>query len=118
VVTEQGLVEAGFKLNDVRVVLSPRESSSRGDCRGNGSSQGHLYYAEQLKRNKVDGVKEDQRERLRWRPEPLEPRKRGDKLSVEAHKVESTVVEPSPATETETEATETETEATATEATE
>jgi len=101
VVTEQELVEAGFKLSDVRVVLSPRESSTRGDCRGNASSQGHLYYADQLNRKKVDGVKEAQRERLRWRPEPMEPRKRGEKLGVKGQKVEETVEEKSPVTEAE-----------------
>ena len=111
VVTEQELVEQGFKLNDVRVVLSPRESSTRGDCRGNASSQGHLYYAEQLKRRKVDGVKENQRERLRWRSEVLDPRKRGEKIGVEGQKVEASTAEvevnaETTDTETQTETTE------------
>jgi len=33
------------------VVLSPSETSERGDCRGNRSAQGHLYYMHKVKRN-------------------------------------------------------------------
>jgi hypothetical protein len=32
----------------VTVVLSPTLSSERGDCRGNFSAQGHLYYVERI----------------------------------------------------------------------
>jgi hypothetical protein len=39
------------------VVLSPSETSERGDCRGNRSAQGHLYFMDKLKRKSftVDG---------------------------------------------------------------
>ena len=88
VVTEQELIDAGFKKTDINVVVkSPRESSTRGDCRGNISCQGHLYYAELLKRKVVKGVKEVQRYRLRWRKVALEPRKRRTK-AIESQKVE------------------------------
>ena len=90
IVTEQELIEAGHKKADIGVVVrSPRKSSTRGDCRGNMSCQGHLYYAELLKRKTVKGVKEPQKYRLRWRSEALPPRKRGDNKAVEAQKVEA-----------------------------
>lgn len=89
VVTEQELIDAGCKKADIGVVVrSPRETSTRGDCRGNRSCQGHLYYAELLKRKVVNGVKEVQKYRLRWRPVALEPRSRKDNVKVEAKKVE------------------------------
>lgn len=50
------------------VILSPRESSKRGDCRGNASAQGHLYFIEKL--GKKAG--ESQKFRLRWRTAPME----------------------------------------------
>ena len=93
VTTKQALVEMGFSSHDITVVLSPRESSKRGNCLGNFSAQGHVYFADKLNRKVVDGVKEDQKFRLRWRKEVLEPRKRpvkGDK--VEAKKVIETKV--------------------------
>jgi hypothetical protein len=89
IVTESGLLEAGHKKADIGVVVrSPRKSSTRGDCRGNISCQGHLYFAELPKRKVVDGVKSEQKYRLRWRKDVLEPRKRNEKASVEAVKVE------------------------------
>lgn len=69
------------------VMLSPRKESKRGDCRGNYSSMGHLYYMEKLPRRTVKGVKESQRFRLRWRTPALEPNKRPTKERVEAKKV-------------------------------
>src|SRR3989344_5657966 len=51
----------------VTVILSPRKTSKRGDCRGNISSNGHLYYMEKLGRQVRDGVKSPQNFRLRWR---------------------------------------------------
>lgn len=90
VVTEQELIDAGHKKADIGVVVrSPRASSNRGDCRGNYSCQGHKYYGELLKRNTVNGVKEPQRYRLRWRNPELEPRKRGENVAIEAEKVEA-----------------------------
>jgi len=97
VVTEQELIDAGHKKADIGVVVrSPRESSKRGDCRGNMSCQGHLYFAELLKRSKVNGVKEPQKYRLRWRNPALEPRKRGEKVGVSAEKVEATATQKTP----------------------
>ena len=55
----------------VTVVLSPRESSTRGDCRGNFSAQGHLYFVKPLA--KKDG--EEQKFQLRWRLVAMEVRK-------------------------------------------
>jgi hypothetical protein len=62
----------------VTVLFSPRLSSKRGDCRGNMSSQGHLYFAERFA--KKDG---EYRFRLRWRKESLEPFKRSVKEPVQ-----------------------------------
>ena len=91
IVTEHELIELGHKKADISVVVrSPRESSARGDCRGNYSCKGEFYFADLLKRQKVDGVKQPQKYRLRWRPVPLDARKRGEKLGVEARKVEAT----------------------------
>lgn len=54
------------------VILSPRESDGRGDCRGNLSAQGHVYFAEPLAKAKG----ENRRFRLRWRNPPLAKRTR------------------------------------------
>jgi len=84
IVTRNQLIEAGHSVSDVTVVLSPRaEGASRGDCRGNLSSQGHLYFMDKLK--KVKG--EDQRFRLRWRKEVMDKAKRLPK-TVKAPEVE------------------------------
>lgn len=56
----------------VTVILSPRESSERGDCRGNLSAQGQVYFADPCA--KVKG--EDRKFRLRWRTTELEKRTR------------------------------------------
>jgi hypothetical protein len=67
---------------DVTVVLSPRaEGESRGDCRGNMSAQGHVYF---VGTRTKDGEK---RFNLRWRKVELEPRKRQAKAKVEQKKV-------------------------------
>jgi hypothetical protein len=66
IVTKQGLIDQGFTVSDVTVVLSARAegSSTRGgDCRGNMSAQGHLYFMEKLKKTKG----EPQRFRYRQR---------------------------------------------------
>lgn len=53
----------------VVVIMSPRkEGESRGDCRGNLASMGHLYYLARLKGK--DGGKVYS---LHWRATPLEP---------------------------------------------
>jgi len=44
----------------------------RGDCRGNYSARGHIYYAERLNQK----ANEEKRYRLRYRPNPLKPRVR------------------------------------------
>ena len=56
----------------VTVVLSPRAESKRGDCRGNMSAQGHLYFVQPLAKKGND----ERKYRLRWRKPALEPRKR------------------------------------------
>lgn len=56
---------------------SPREKSRNGnDCRGNYASHGHLYFSEKLARQYIAGVKQPQFYRLRWRKNPLPPKKR------------------------------------------
>ena len=53
------------------VLLSPREKNSkRGDCRGNLSAMGHLYFVQPL--NKVKG--EEKKFRLRWRNKEMSRR--------------------------------------------
>lgn len=58
----------------VTILLSPRLTSTRGDCRGNVAAQGHLYYVEKMGRKVVRGTKEPQKFRLRYRVKELEPR--------------------------------------------
>lgn len=63
-------------VSSVGVILSPREES-KGDCRGNASAKGHLYYFAKLKRQAdKDGNKEEQRYRFHWRKDVLEPKTR------------------------------------------
>lgn len=64
-----GMSESGANAS-VTVILSPTESSDRGDCRGNMSAFGHLYY---FKRSKKDGVTYYE---LRWRNPVMEPHRR------------------------------------------
>jgi len=67
-------------------VLSPRRSSKRGDCRGNMSAEGQIYYMEKLGRTVRYGVKEPQRFRLRWREVVLERRWRKPVVRVRQEK--------------------------------
>lgn len=80
-VTRAGLLEAGYSVSDITVILSPREEGKcRGDCRGNMSAAGHLYFVT----SKVkDGEK---RFVLRWRKKDLEPSKRQVKAKVSQKK--------------------------------
>jgi hypothetical protein len=58
-------------VSSVGVILSPKETS-KGDCRGNTSAKGHLYFFAKLKRKKdEDGNVEEQRVRFHWRKEVL-----------------------------------------------
>ena len=76
------------------VLLSPRETSNRGDCRGNMSNPwGHLAYNEKL--HKEDGV--EQKFRFRWRTKAMSPRKRVIEDKVEAKKSSTKVTAKSPA---------------------
>ena len=54
------------------VLLSPSKENP-----GNLSSKGHLYFKENLPRKTVDGKKEEQKYRLRWREQALERQVRG-----------------------------------------
>lgn len=67
------------------VILSPRESSERGDCRGNLSAQGHLYFAEPLARE----TGEEGRFRFRTRVTALERRVRTAKPAAKAKTVKA-----------------------------
>lgn len=84
-VKELGMEEKAAKAS-VTVIMSPRKSNEecRGDCRGNMSAKGHLYYGDILKHEKG----EEKRFRLRYRETPLEPRKRVKKVVIESEKVE------------------------------
>ena len=76
IATRQQLVAYGIKIGmsetaaaaSVTVILSPRETDGRGDCRGNYSAQGHVYFAKPC--NKVKN--EDRKLALRWRKTELE----------------------------------------------
>ncbi len=106
VVTRQQLLDQGFSVADVTVVLSPREvgkTREGADCRGNMSAAGHLYFMDKLA--KVKG--EAQRFRLRWRKTPLDKHVRPPQIqkdSTKSGKVVADVVTPE-ATEVTTEAT-------------
>jgi len=88
VVTRSDLLKQGFSVSDVTVVLSPRAegSSTRdGDCRGNLSAQGQVYFLEKLAKKQG----EDQRFRLRYRKTELEKRVRPPKVEKASKKSES-----------------------------
>lgn len=70
-ISKKELHNAGHKMADITVVLSPRETSSRGDCRGSLSSRGYIYFMEKKARRMIGGMKEPQRFALRWRKEML-----------------------------------------------
>ncbi|MFA5311741.1 MAG: hypothetical protein WC375_00315 [Methanomassiliicoccales archaeon] len=87
-ITREALIKFArqtLKLSDgasnasVTVMLSPRAESTRGDCRGNISAAGHVYYMEKLSRPLVAGEKGEQEYRLRWRNPELEPKTRDEK---------------------------------------
>jgi hypothetical protein len=71
----------------VTVLLSPRKSDDicRGDCRGNMSAKGHLYFADVLKRK----TGEEKRFRLRYRAVALAPRTRQPKEDVKPVKAKA-----------------------------
>jgi hypothetical protein len=86
VVTKNQLVEAGFSVADITVVLSPRAegiSTRGGDCRGNLSARGEYYFMEKIAKKEVG---EAQRFRLRYRVTQLEKATRHMKKEVEAVK--------------------------------
>jgi len=65
-------------VSSVGVVTSPVETS-KGDCRGNFSAKGHLYYFAKLKRKTDEnGDKEVQKLRFHWRKDvmPVKTRKK------------------------------------------
>ena len=102
ITTRSAVVLAGVKVGKTEqaangtanVLLSPREKSERGDCRGNISAMGHLYYIELLPRKEVDGVKEEQKLRLRWRKTHLAKKTRNEQVSsVASEKIEKTATE-------------------------
>lgn len=87
----------GAAKQSATVLLSPREKNGRGDCRGNLSSKGEVYFVEALK--KVKG--QEKKFRLRWRTKALSKRNY-ERPSVVASKKEvkqeKTDISKSPAT--------------------
>jgi hypothetical protein len=82
VTSREELLEAGFSVADVTVILSPRaEGDCRGDCRGNYSANGHLYYMEKTKGDA-------KRFRLRWRDPVMEKRVRPVKKEIASKKTQ------------------------------
>jgi len=76
------------------VLLSPRKSSNRGDCRGNMSNPwGHLAYNEKLHRK----AGEEQKFMFRWRVKAMAPHRRVVEGKVEAQKSSTKVTAKSPA---------------------
>ena len=55
------------------IMLSPRFKSKRGSNLGSNAAHGHLYYMEKLERKVVNGIKEPQKFRLRWRRQYVSP---------------------------------------------
>ena len=95
-ITKAALLEK-HKPADVGVVLSPRAESKRGDCRGNGSAQGHKYFVALPTRQTKAGVKEKQRFVLRQRAKALEPKKRNEKVAIASQKTKVTAKVKAPA---------------------
>jgi hypothetical protein len=88
VVTRAQLLEAGFPVADVTVVLSPRAeglSTRGGDCRGNYSAQGHVYFMDKLNKKKGEAKKF----RLRYRKVALDQRIRPPKKEVASQKADA-----------------------------
>lgn len=107
VITRQEFINDGVKATgetverigfSVNVLLSPRKTSKRGDCRGNGSARGDKHYAEKLGRQVRAGVKEPQKFRLRWRDIPLERKTRKTETVAvqEKAKVAAKITTPAP----------------------
>lgn len=70
------------------VLLSPREKSTIGDCRGNKSNPwGHLAYNQKIARRVINGRKEVQRFRFCLRIVELEPRKRNEVSAIASKKI-------------------------------
>lgn len=77
---ENGMTESAAKSSAI-VILSPRETSNRGDSRGNMSAQGHVYFVEVLNRKRIEvkdengkvisSKMEPKRFRLRYRKDEL-----------------------------------------------
>jgi len=61
---------------NVTVMMSPRKESTRGSVLGNTAAAGHLYYVEKLDRRVINGDREAQHYKFRWRTRKLEPLKR------------------------------------------
>ena len=82
-----------FAKADVGVIISPRkEGESRGDCRGNFSAKGHLYYRATHKNSKGEV-----RYTLHMREKVLPVHKRVTKAKVAPKKVETKAKAKAPA---------------------
>lgn len=70
--TEKMGMKDSEAMSAVAVMLSPREADGRGDCRGNLSAHGEVYFLDPIKK-----PGEPKKFRLRWRAEPIERLVRG-----------------------------------------
>jgi hypothetical protein len=92
VMKELGKSETAAKAQ-VQTLISPRKKSARGDCRGQVSAQGHIYYIEKIRRLVRYGIREPQRLRLRWREEALERRWRNEPIRLQIRQEKSAAKE-------------------------
>jgi hypothetical protein len=81
----------------VTILLSPRKTSKRGDCRGNLACRGEIHYNEKLAREVKGGVKGPKKFRLRWR-DPVLPRRTREVAEVKQEKASTKVEAPAPVT--------------------
>jgi hypothetical protein len=68
-------LSAGAVNATIAVILSPRQEDGRGDCRGNYSAKGHVYYVTKMA---ITKAQPDTRYRLEYRKEVLPQRTRAE----------------------------------------
>ena len=81
----------------VTILLSPRKTSKRGDCRGNVACRGEIHYNEKLAREVKNGVKGPKKFRLRWR-DPILSRRTREVAEVKQEKAKTAIKVEAPVT--------------------